>query len=269
MNRRTLALALTLLPIPVHAQDASALPGPARLDALLREVVRPRGVDYAGLRARLPELVAIHGWYGANGPRTTPAAFSSRAARLAYWLNAYNVTVLRAVAEAPASMRNVLSYLPESGFFRARRWRVDGRDLTLDQVENQEVRPVFRDARVHFALNCAARSCPPLRAGIYTPQAVHAQLDEQTRRYLNAAGAVTVDAGTRRVRATQLFEWFRDDFIASAPPRAGGVSPTPLGFLHAFAAPALRATLEAACGQDLSGCTMEAVPYDWSLNDAR
>jgi hypothetical protein len=43
---------------------------------------------------------------------------------------------------------------------------------------------VFGDARVHFALNCAARSCPPLRAGAYTAARVSAQLDEQARRYL-------------------------------------------------------------------------------------
>ncbi len=269
MHKRSLTLAAFLFALPVSAQDAGTQDGPARLDALLRAVVRPRGVDYTALRARLPELVSIHQWFATHGPRATPAEFPSPNARLAYWLNAYNATVLRGVAEAPASMRNVLTYLPDNGFFRARRWRVDGRDLTLDHIENAEVRPVFRDARVHFALNCAARSCPPLRAGAYTAARVNPQLDEQARRYLNSAGAVTVDASAHRVRATQLFEWFREDFVAAAPPRARGVGPTVPGFIYAFAAAPLRASLEAACGADLTACTMESAPYDWSLNDAQ
>ncbi|MFO0625821.1 MAG: DUF547 domain-containing protein [Polyangiales bacterium] len=269
MNPRTLLVAVCALSLPAAAQDAGAPDGPARLDALLRATVRPSGVNYPALRARLPDLVAAHAWFAAHGPRSTPAAFPTAQARLAYWLNAYNLTVLRGVAEAPPTMRNVLTFLPDSGFFRARRWRVDGRDLTLDHIENTEVRPVFRDARVHFALNCAARSCPPLRAEAYTAARVNAQLDEQARRYLNTAGAVAVDAAAHTVRVTQLFEWFRDDFLAGAPPRARGVGPTVPGFVYAFASPTLREALTAACGADLTGCTVNHAAYDWSLNEAR
>lgn len=269
VNPRTLLVALLALSLPASAQDAGAPDGPARLDALLRDTVRPAGVNYAALRARLPELRAAHQWFATHGPRSTPAEFPTANARLAYWLNAYNLTVLRGVAEAPPSMRNVLTYLPDSGFFRARRWSVDGRELTLDHIENTEVRPVFRDARVHFALNCAARSCPPLRAEAYVSARVNAQLDEQARRYLNRPGAVTVDAAARTVAVTQLFEWFRADFLAGAPPRARGVGATVPGFIIAFASPTLRAALESACGADLTGCAVNHTEYDWSLNEAR
>lgn len=270
---RSLALlcALAAVSTPALAQEAppSAIDGPTKLNELLRAAVRGGGVDYRALRARLPELVAAHEWYGAHGPRSAPAEFSGSNARLAYWLNAYNATVLRGVAEAPASMRNVLTYLPNNGFFRGRRWRIDGRQMTLDEIENQQIRPVFRDARVHFALNCAARSCPPLRNEAYTASRVNAQLDAQARRYLNASGRVEVNADAHTVRAVQLFEWFSADFIASAPPRARGVAGSVPGFIYAFAAPPLRASLEAACGADLTGCTMQSAPYDWSLNEAR
>jgi hypothetical protein len=241
--------------------------GPARLDALLRAVVRPGGVDYPALRARLPELVAAHGWFAAHGPRSTPGEFSTEAARKAYWLNAYNATVLRGVAEAPASMRNVLTYLPDGGFFRARRWQLDGRAMTLDEVENREVRAAFHDARVHFALNCAARSCPPMRAGVYTAARVDAQLTEQTRRYLNANARV--DVAARRLRLVQLFSWFADDFAAAIPGRARGAFPGVAGFVMAFADAPLRAQLETACGGDGGACAVAFIDYDWSLNEAR
>lgn len=264
-----LLLATAACSLPAAAQEAPEVDGPARLDAILHAVARSNGVNYSALRARLPELVAAQAWYGAHGPRSTPAEFGGANARLAYWLNAYNVTVLRGVAEAPATMRNVLTYLPNNGFFRARRWRIDGREMTLDELENRQVREVFHDARVHFALNCAARSCPPLRGEAYTASRVNQQLDDQTRRYLNAPGRVSVDAAARTVRAVQLFEWFSADFIASAPPRARGVGGSVPGFIYAFAAPPLRASLEAACGADLTGCTVQSVAYDWSLNEAR
>lgn len=269
MQRTRLIPALVALSLPSSAQDAGGADGIARLDRILRDVVRPDGVDYPSLRARLPELASVHAWFAAHGPEATPTEFPSVNARKAYWLNAYNATVLRGVAEAPASMRNVLTYLPASGFFRARRWRVDGRERTLDEIENREVRPVFRDARVHFALNCAARACPPLRPGAYTAAGVDAQLDAQTRAFLNAPGSVRVDPATRRVTVVQLFEWFGDDFAAPIPGGVRRAVPGALGFIHAFAAAPLRATLESVCLSDAGACALAFTPYDWTLNEHR
>jgi len=279
-----LALALAL-PVAAHAQGRRARPDAAapadasvaapaddptaRFDALLGAVVRGGGVDYGALRARIGELRAYHDWLATHGPTTTPAAFAGASARKAYWLNAYNATVLRGVAEAPASMGNVLTYLPDNGFFRARRWRVDGRERTLDELENREVREVFHDARVHMALNCAARSCPPLRAGAYRADRVDRQLDEQATRYVNASGNVAVDEAAHTVRLSQLFEWFGADFAARVPGRAASPMRGALAFVHSFASPELRARLEAACGPDGARCTLAYAPYDWSLNRAR
>jgi hypothetical protein len=276
MRLRTVALLLAL-PAVATAQGRPSRPDaslPARdpfagYTALLRAVVRDGGVDYAALRGRLTELIAFHDWLAAHGPTSTPADFSSAAARQAYWLNAYNATVLRGVAEAPPSLGNVLTWLPDGGFFRARRWRVDGRDRTLDEIENREVRAAFRDPRVHMALHCAARSCPPLRAEAYRAERVDRQLDEQSARYLNAPGSVTLDPAARTVRVSQLFEWFGDDFAAPVPGRARPPVRGPLAFVFAFAAPPLRGRLEAACGADGARCALGFTPYDWALNRAR
>ena len=109
-----------------------------------------------------------------------------------------------------------------------------------------------------MALNCAARSCPPLRPGAYTAAGVEAQLDAQARAYVNAAGHVEVDPAARTVRVAQIFEWFREDF-------GGGVA----GWLRGYAGAPLRARLEAACGADAGRCTVAYRPYDWALNAAR
>lgn len=238
-------------------------------DALLRVAVRDGGVDYGLLRARLAELRTFHDWLATHGPGSTPAVFATLSSRKAYWLNAYNVTVLRAVAEAPPSMDNVLTWLPDSGFFRARRWRIDGRLRTLDEIEHRELREPFRDARIHMALHCAARSCPPLRPEAYRADRLERQLDEQSSRYFNTPSRVVVDEATRTVHLSQLFEWFAEDFATGVPGRVPSPMRGVLAFVHSFASPPLRARLEALCGPDGARCSLAYIPYDWSLNRLR
>lgn len=244
-------------PAPAIAQVADFTTRASRLLAL---AVRGSGVDYAALRADPRELDALCDWLGAHGPSSTPAAFATREARLAYWLNAYNLTVLRAVIALPEGARNVLTARAQGGFFRAEQHRVDGRLRTLDQIENVEIRPVFRDPRVHMALNCAAQSCPPLRNEAYTASALGAQLDSQVARYLAQPGAVRLDAAEGRLRVSQIFEWFADDFAAS-----GGV----VGFVAARAPRPLAAQITARCLGDAGACALTYEPYNWSLNLAR
>lgn len=240
-----------------------------RYDSLLRALVHPDGVDVRMLRGRLAEVQSLHAWLADHGPHATPTLFATPAARKAYWINAYNLTVLRGIGEAPASVDNLLTWLPDGGFFRARTWSVDGRARTLDQIENTEVRPVFHDPRVHMALNCGARSCPPLRAEAYVPARLDAQLDDQSRRYVNRDNAVRVDEAHHTVSVSQLLEWFRDDFALAVPGHPRSPMAGALGFVHVFAAPPLRARLEAACGTDGGACTVAFDRYDWSLARSR
>lgn len=237
-------------------------------EQLLRAAVRPTGVDYAALRARLPELRAVGQWFATHGPSSTPAEFATDDARLAYWLNAYNATVLRAIAESPASLRSVLDAMPNSGFFRARTHTVDRRELTLDAIENREVRERFRDARVHAALNCGARSCPPLAQQAFRPRTVRAQLDRLASAWV-ARGAYTLDAGARTVRASMLFQWFSADFAAPIAARPTPAIQGPLRFVFAYSTAAQQQALVAACGPTLAGCAVQHVAYDWALNASR
>lgn len=252
------------------AQDAGAPPSDpyAAYESLLRAVVRGDSVDYRALRGRLPELRAFAQWLSEHGPTATPNEFASADARLAYWINAYNATVLRAIAESPESMRNVLESQPNSGFFRARTHRVDRRALTLDAIENQEIRARFHDPRVHVALNCGARSCPPLSATAFRARTVNAQLDRLAAAWVERR-AITLDASAHVVRASMLFQWFSEDFSGNIPGRTAPSITGPLRFVMAFASSAQRTALTTACGAQLTGCRIEHVPYDWALNVAR
>lgn len=271
-GRRWVSAALFAAPLAISssasAQGATSADPYAGYEALLRAVVRGDGVDYRALRGRIAELRAFCLWLAENGPTATPSAFATADARLAYWLNAYNATVLRAIAESPPSMRNVLESQPNSGFFRARTHRVDRRALTLDAIENREVRERFRDARVHSALNCGARSCPPLSSQAFRARTVSSQLDRLASAWVNGA-AVTVDERARTLRVSALFQWFDGDF--SAPIRGRPVEGVTgaMRFVLAFASRARRDAIVTLCGPSLAQCRVEFVPYDWSLNSAR
>ena len=238
-------------------------------DALLRSTVSAAGVNYPAIRTRIATLRAYTGWLATHGPSTTASAFRTASDRKAYWINAYNAFVLLSVAEAPASMRNVVTYLPSNGFFRARRHRVDGRDITLDEIENRQIREVFHDARVHMALNCGARSCPPLRPGIFHATTLDRELNQQASSYVNASANVSVDPAAHTVRVSQLFEWFAADFGTPIAGRAAVAVTGPMMFLYSFANASLRARLVAGCGPNGTLCRIEHTTYNWELNASR
>jgi hypothetical protein len=126
--------------------------------------------------------------------------------------------------------------------------RVVGRELSLDAIEHEIVRPRFGDPRVHFALNCAARGCPPLRAEAYTGERLQVQLDAATRAALNDPQFVDAsqcgsEAGV--LRLSRIFEWYADDF----------------GELRAF--------LDRYRAEPIAAeCSIEYMDYDWALNAA-
>ena len=93
--------------------------------------------------------------------------------------------------------------------------RAAGRELTLDEVEHEIVRKEFQEPRIHFALVCAAVSCPPLRREAYAGDRLDAQLEEQARRFLGDREKNRVDAASGTVFVSPIFVWYRDDFGGS------------------------------------------------------
>ena len=90
--------------------------------------------------------------------------------------------------------------------------RAAGRTLTLDEVEHQVIRKEFHEPRIHFALVCAAVSCPPLRREAYTGGRLDEQLDAQARAFLASPERNRVDAASRTVFLSPVFGWYREDF---------------------------------------------------------
>jgi len=129
---------------------------------------------------------------------------------------------------------------------------VEGHELALDGIENDVIRKGWKEPRIHFALNCAAVSCPPLRAGAYGSPGLDEQLDEQTSAFLGSpAGAFLDDKG--RLHLSKILDWYREDFEAGGTDLADWVRPYVPALAGIEPGTEVKVTFE---------------DYDWALNDA-
>ncbi len=224
-------------------------------DALLREVVDERGfVDYAAL-AEDPS--ALDG-YLRRLAATDPSALGDDD-RLAFWLNTYNAYTLKLIVDnyPVGSIRDVVGgvFIPlVNSPFKVEFVVVGGETMTLDDVEHGTIREQFAEPRIHFALVCAAQSCPPLRPEAYTGDRLDAQLDDQARRFLHNPDKNRVPADDDSVELSKIFDWFKGDFGDSD------------AAVQAFIAPYFDGDVRAKLEQ--GAYDVEFTGYDWSLNDS-
>lgn len=224
-----------------HDQRPFHQPDPTPWETFLKEVVTDEGlVDYTLAQGAVRmELQA----YTASLARATPAAFADDQTRLALYLNAYNAFVIEGVLHYQP-INSIEDVGPFHQFFRERRYQLAGRMLSLHDLETTLIRPM--DARIHFALNCASRSCPPLRAEAFRGARLDAQLSEATEAFVRNRRFNRYDAGVWRLSA--LFDWYGDDFGGEAGIRA------------------LLARLGPPDGD--ASAPIQFLDYDWRLNDA-
>lgn len=248
-GRKTAWLISGLMLAACLSAPASAQNDPWReYDQLLRERVS-RGtrqgvslalVDYAALKndARLDRLLTYLA-------QATPP--SERKARLAFYINAYNIVALDVVRKAwPLASINDLTRGQDT-IWKRQLAVIGGQRMSLDQIEHQVLRKL-NEPRIHFAVVCASLSCPDLRREAYRAANLEAQLEEQTRQFFaNAGKGASVDNARRVVRTTKLLEWFAEDF-RSTP---GGVE----GFVRRY-----RSDIPADYRIETT------LPYHWAVN---
>lgn len=181
----------------------------------------------------------------------------SRAGQVAYWSNLYNAkTVDIVLSHYPVkSIRDIdlgggLLAVFSGGPWSAKLVRVAGWDLSLDDIEHEILRPIFKDARIHYALNCASIGCPNLGQSALTAATLEPTLDRAAAAYVNHPRGVQLDHAGLTV--SSIYDWFAEDFGDGVP----GV----LRHIRRYASAELRRTLSAATG-------IAGYAYDWSLND--
>ncbi len=205
---------------------------------LLQKYVTANGkVNYRGIKAERAKLKQYLDHLAAN-----PIESSwSRNQKLAYWINAYNAfTVELILQHYPLKSIMDLEKPWDKKFIK-----LGSSTYSLNQIEHEIVRPQFKDARIHFALVCAAASCPKLLNHAYTESKVQAQLDTQTRYFLNRSGKNTINAD--QVAISQLFNWYGDDFKTK-----GSI----IDYLNQYSETKINANAK-----------INFTEYDWTLNE--
>lgn len=190
--------------------------------------------------------------------QSVPVSHLNREEQLAYWINLYNATTLDIVLEhfPVRSIRDIslssgfLSTLLGTGPWQTPVLRVEGQQVSLDDIEHRILRPIWRDNRIHYAVNCASLGCPNLPGEAFTAKNAERLLNDGARNYINHPRGVSLEHGDLRV--SQIYNWFQEDFQGSE----AGV----LAHLRQHAEPALREQLDSHSGSI-------SYHYDWSLND--
>jgi hypothetical protein len=180
-----------------------------------------------------------------------------RPEQFAFWSNLYNAKTIDVVLDR-YPVKSIKDIHLGGGFmaaiaggpWKAKLVTVSGYALSLDDIEHVILRGLFKDPRVHYAVNCASVGCPNLLREALTGATLEGQLDVAARAYVNSVRGVRADGD--RVIASSIYNWFQPDF-------GGGVAGV-VAHLKRYAEPALARRLDRAG-------TIHEYAYDWSLND--
>ena len=182
-----------------------------------------------------------------------------RPEQFAFWANLYNAKTLDIVLDRypVKSIKDInlggsVTTLITGGPWKASTLKVAGQSLSLDDIEHGILRKVFKDPRVHFAVNCASIGCPNLATEALTGATLDAKLDAGAKAYVNHPRGFRVENGV--LKASSIYNWFKADF--------GGGPEGVLAHARKYAEPALKRELE-------SITTIEGFDYDWNLNDVK
>lgn len=223
-------------------------------ERVLKEHVNAIGeVDYAAIKENPADLDRYVALLAETSPENRPRTFPTRGHELAYWLNAYNALTIKGVVDGwPVKSVRDLGGLP-AALFRQKRFVVGGKRVSLDYIEHEVIRPRYRDPRIHFALVCAAVSCPRLDRDAFRGNNLDEHLERLTRQFFAERRNLHINGGKNEVWLSKLLDWYGKDFEKDGR--------TVLGFVKSYAPEAARRRIET-----MKKPRLRFFSYDWSIN---
>jgi hypothetical protein len=239
------SLSVVMLIFSVGFAEAGETVDNSLYAALLKNNVKNGVVDYQGFKreeARLDAYLEV--LEKVNTERL------SKEEKFAFYVNAYNAWTIKLILSGYPGIESIkdLGSLFKSPW-KKKICRIDGKVITLDDIEHNILRPRFKDPRVHFAVNCASKGCPPLLAEPFTGSHLEQQLNQVTRAFINDPGRYRLEGNTFFV--SKIFKWFSEDFNDDV-----------VGFFMQYAEGDLKKKL--AAGRER--IKVKYLDYDWSLN---
>lgn len=213
-----------------------AAPSHSIWNVLLQKYVNSAGrVNYAGLKKDMAKLQQYLDLLSDSPPQPS----WSRNEEMAFWINAYNAFTVKLILDhyPVKSIKDLHNGQP----WKVQWIKIGNKTYSLDEIENSILRPKFKDARIHFAVNCAALSCPPLLNQAWTAQNLEDNFEQQARNFINnpAFNKIAPNA----IQVSKIFEWYAQDF--------GNL----ISFLNRYS----KITIK-------PGAKVSYLEYNWSLN---
>lgn len=222
----------------LHSQDIQDFF--SRADKFYDKHVRNGLVDYKAIKENPAELNEI-----LELAKNISISKEDSKMYQAFWINGYNLHVIEGVADSYP----IKSPLEIDGFFDEIERDIGGKQITLNDIENKLLRGNFpAEPRFHFVLVCAGLGCPPIINSAYLPNKLEGQLQEQTELALN--NPKFIRKKENKVLLSQIFEWYRDDFIQNGM--------NEIEFVNQFRKEKFDSSLP-----------IDYYPYDWTLNDLK
>ncbi|MEE8340534.1 MAG: DUF547 domain-containing protein [Candidatus Neomarinimicrobiota bacterium] len=167
-------------------------------------------VDYTSLRTDPFNLEKFITFINNVSPASHPGLFSESDEK-AYWINVYNALAIKTIIDNPdvSSIREISWGM---GAFWRNKFVVGGKKMTLNHIEHKILRKKYQDPRIHFAINCASNSCPPIGNRIVTGGNLDEQLDLKTYNFINDPSNVRIDHTKKEVHLSRIFKWYKKDF---------------------------------------------------------
>ncbi|HHM21907.1 MAG TPA: DUF547 domain-containing protein [Bacteroidetes bacterium] len=161
-------------------------------------------MNYTGFKKDKARLEGYLQWLQNNPPQSN----WPRQKQMAYWINAYNAFTIKLIADNyPVASITTL----EGGKPWDKKWiPIGNKTYSLNQIENDILRPRFKDARIHFAVNCAAQSCPPLLNRAWTADNLEQYLDQRAKTFINNPRYNHITPS--KISVSKIFDWYAPDF---------------------------------------------------------
>jgi len=203
--------------------------------------------DFDALAANSMGLDEFVAYVARVSPETMPEIFPRRVDVLAFHLNAYNALAMKGVIDEGVT-DGFTGFFKRQRFFRLRKVTVGGRSMSLSTYEKEVIRPLG-EPRVHFALNCMARSCPRLPQAAFSADDLEAQLEAAAREFVNDGRNVRVDAAAREVWLSSIFDFYTEDFVPDRKPESL------IEYVNRYRGEPIDPSF-----------VVKFIPYDWTLN---
>jgi hypothetical protein len=217
-------------------------------DQLVKAHVKPTGlVDYKGFVREKAKLESYLKLLSANAP---DRKIWTKNQQLAYWINAYNAFTVKLIVDnypvksirdlGPALKIPMIKDVWHYKFFK-----IGGVDSSLDEIEHSILRKEFDEPRIHFAINCASVSCPPLLNEAFVAEKIESQLTKVTTSFINDSSRNKITSNQAQI--SSIFSWFKGDFTKKG---------TLIDFLNTYSKVKLK-----------SSAKISHLDYNWNLNE--